>query len=369
MSAPPGRPKAVWWTNRRFWLGVAISVVCLWLVFRNVQWVELGAAIQAVDWTILALAAFVALLDQVVRGVRWRVFLVPVGRVSAADSFSFLSIGALANVVLPLRAGEIIRAVLLGEKRQLSKSAVFGTVVVERLFDVLMLVAMALVLLAAMPIPLPVKQTVIVLGVAGLLVLLAMWWAVGQLSDDRDSRLARQAKALGQRLAGPPEQPRQLLGIDLGKWLRKGWLMAQSFVAGLGVVRTPRLAASGAAYTVLAWGASLAYIWLVLRACHLNLPWTASLMVLVLVNFGAAIPSSPGGLGVVHLLAIAALTPWNVPPSQALTFAIMVHATVLAVMVGVGLACLWWEGMGISQLAGARGQPAAAVAIDQDMTP
>ncbi len=368
MPVPPDRSKAVWWTDRRFWLGIAISVLCLWLAFRNVQWVELAAAVRAVDWTILGLAALVALLDQVVRGVRWRVFLAPVGRVSVADSFSFLSIGALANAILPLRAGEIIRAVLLGEKRQLSKSAVFGTVVVERLFDILMLVAIALVLLAVMPIPAPVKQTVIVLGAAGLLMLLAMWWVAGQLSNDRDTRLARLATAWGRRLAGPPDQPRHLLGINLGKGLRRVWLMAQSFVAGLGVVRTPRLAAGGAAYTALAWGASLAYTWLVLRACHLDLPWTASLMVLVVINFGAAIPSSPGGLGVVHLLAIAALSPWNVPPSQALTFAIMVHATVLAVMVGVGLACLWWEGVGIGQLAGAQGQPAAAVAIDQDMT-
>lgn len=369
IPSPSERSQAAWWTDRRFWLGIVISVICLWLAFRNVQWVELAAAVRAVDWGILALAALVAVLDQLIRGVRWRVFLLPVGRVSVVDAFSFLSIGALANSVLPLRAGEIIRAVLLGEKRQLSKSAVFGTVVVERLFDVLMLAAVALLLLAAMPIPLAAKQAVLVLGAAGLIALLVMWWAVGQLTTNRDSRLARRVTVLGQRLAGPPQQPRRVFGFDLRAALGKGWSMLQSFVAGFAVVRAPRLAVGGAAYSALAWCASLAYIWLVLRACHLDLPWTASVMVLVIVNFGAAIPSSPGGLGVVHLLAMAALAPWNVPPGQALTFAIMVHAVVLAVMVGVGLLCLWREGVGFSHLASSGGQSAAAVGVEQELAP
>jgi len=366
---PPDRARSTWWSDRRFWLGAGISIVCLWLAFRNVHWAELARAIQAVDWAILALAALVALLDQFVRGRRWRVLLTPVGKVSVADSFSFLSIGALANSVLPLRAGEIIRAVLLGEKSGLSKSAVFATVVVERLFDVLMLVALTLILLTAMPIPALVKGTAVAFGLAGLVALLVMWWAVGQLAQNSDGRLIAWAKRTVPRLAGPQERPRRVFGVGLPELFRKGWLIVHSFVGGLGVVRSPRLAAGAALYTALAWAASLVYIWLVLRACHLQLPWMASLMVLVIINFGAAVPSSPGGLGVVHVLAILALTPWNVEPSQALTFAIMVHAVVLAVVVMVGLVCLWREGIGLSQLARSGDQPTTVVSAEQEMTP
>lgn len=366
---PPDRARSTWWADRRFWLGAGISVVCLWLAFRNVDWAELARAIQAVDWTLLALAGLVALLDQFVRGLRWRVLLTPVGKVPVADSFSFLSIGALANSVLPLRAGEIIRAVLLGEKSGLSKSAVFATVVVERLFDVLMLVALTLILLTAMPIQAVVKGTAVAFGLAGLAALLVMWWAVGQLAQESDGRLIAWAKNAVTRLAGSQERSRRVFGIELAALFRKSWMIIHSFVGGFGVVRAPRLAARAARYTALAWAASLVYIWLVLRACHLELPWTASLMVLVIVNFGAAVPSSPGGLGVVHVLAILALTPWTVQPNQALTFAIMVHAVVLAVVVMVGLVCLWREGIGLSQLARSGDQPAPSIPADQNRTP
>lgn len=360
----------MWWADRRFWFGVAISVVCLWLAFRSARWAELAAAVRTVDWTILGLAALAALLDLFLRAVRWRKLLVPISKVSLADSFSFLSIGALANSVLPLRAGEIIRPVLLGEKRHLSKSAVFATVVVERLLDVLALVVLALVLLLVMPIPPAVRNTVVVLGVAGLAALLVLWWVAGRLDQGDRSLPAR----LSDHRSG--ERPRRIAGVELRPLLGKGWAMFQSFAGGLAVMRTPRLAASASVYTAAAWGASLLYIWLVMAACHLDLPWTASLMVLVIVNVGAAIPSSPGGLGIVHLLAILALTPWNVEQSQALTFAIMIHAVLLAVVVATGLICLWREGVGLRQLASsvpsetpASSAAEATVALDPPATP
>jgi hypothetical protein len=133
--------------------------------------------------------------------------------------------------------------------------------------------------------------------------------------------------------------------------LRRIWGMMRSFSGGLGVLRSPRLAASAIGLTILAWGAALLYVWLVLRACGLDLPWTAALAVLVVVNFGAAIPASPGGLGVVHVLAMVALTPWDVPRTQALGFAIMVHAVLFLVGILLGLLSMWRQGMGLGQLA------------------
>jgi len=352
-TPPIQRPRAStpWLIDRRFWLGIAISVACLYLAFRNVRWAELVVALRAVNWPILALAALTIVVDTVLRSLRWRGLLTPVGTVSTSDAFDFLNIGVLANSVLPLRAGEFIRAILLGEKRDLSKSAVFATVVVERVFDVLMLVILAVVLMAAMPLHPAVKRTVLIFGIAGVVMMVLFWWASGSLATNETTWLSTRANRLIAWFAGPPDQPSQHETREkIASLLRRVWGMVQSFGSGLGVLRSPRLTADATVFTILAWGAALLYIWLVLRACGLNLPWTAALMVLVIVNFGAAIPSSPGGLGVVHVLALLALTPWNVPRSQALSFAIMVHAVLFLVGILLGLLSLWRQGMGLGQL-------------------
>lgn len=358
-SSSPARSRP-WYRDVRFWLGLAVSVAGLWLTFRNVNGRELLHSVRAVDWGLLGLAMLVALFDQIVRGLRWRVLLQPVGRVSRADAFSYLSIGALANALLPLRAGEVIRATLLGEKRALSKSALFATVVVERIFDVLALALLALLLLAVMPIPREIKQAALLLGGVSAVALLGLWLLAWLAARGRGGRAATWLRRAETR-ALHPLQDRHLLGVNLTGLLRRLWQMAQSFFSGLRAVQSPRLLWSVGWYTVLAWLASLGYIWLVLRACHLDLPWSASLMVLVFINLGAALPSTPGGVGLVHWLAREALLPWQVADQPSATFALIVHAAVYLVMVGVGLLCLWREGVQFRQLT--RSDPATSQTV------
>lgn len=358
-SSSPAR-STPWYRDLRFWLGLTVSVAGLWLTFRNVNGRELLHSVRAVDWGLLGLAMLVALFDQIVRGLRWRVLLQPVGRVSSADAFSYLSIGALANALLPLRAGEVIRATLLGEKRALSKSALFATVVVERIFDVLALALLALLLLAVMPIPREIKQAALLLGGVSAAALLALWLLSWLAARGRGGRAATWLGQAETRVLHPAQDHR-LLGVNLTQVLRRLWQMAHSFFGGLRAVQSPRLLWSVGWYTVLAWLASLGYIWLVLRACHLDLPWSASLMVLVFINLGAALPSTPGGVGLVHWLAREALLPWQVADQPSATFALMVHAAVYLVMVGVGLLCLWREGVQFRQLT--RSDPATSETV------
>jgi hypothetical protein len=349
---PHQRVNTTYLFDRRFWLGAVISIACLYLAFRNIRWTELVAALRSVNVAILALAALSILGDVGLRSLRWRALLTPVSAVSAADAFDFLNIGVLANSVLPFRAGEFIRAILLGQKRDVSKSAVFATVVVERVFDILMLVILAVILMAAMPLHPAVRRTILFFGAAGLGMLALFWWASGSLAANETTWLSSWARKSIAWVAGSPDQSLQHgMRRVVSMLLRRIWGMMRSFSGGLGVLRSPRLAASAIGLTILAWGAALLYVWLVLRACGLDLPWTAALAVLVVVNFGAAIPASPGGLGVVHVLAMVALTPWDVPRTQALGFAIMVHAVLFLVGILLGLLSMWRQGMGLGQLA------------------
>lgn len=329
--------------NRRtIWLGLAISLVSLILAFRGVHWADLWAALQAVDLRIIALAGGVFVVNLGLRGARWQTLLSPLGPVAWREAFAFLNIGYLANDVLPLRAGEVIRSLLLASKKGFDTAAVLATVVVERVLDVLVLVGLALLLLQLMPIPALVKQSALVTALLALAAFGVLWWAAQRVSRPRAGRDPDQERA--SRL------PAHVLGVDVHKIAALGWRLVRSFAAGLATLRSTRQTGWAAVYSLLAWSMTLVYTWLLLAACQLDLPWTAALMVVVVVNFGLAIPSSPGFVGVMHYLAVLALSAWSVEPSAALTFAIVYHGVSFLVTVVLGLVYLWREGLKLGHI-------------------
>ena len=85
-------------------------------------------------------------------------------------------------------------------------------------------------------------------------------------------------------------------------------------------------------------------------ASQLRLPWYAALLVMAVVNLGSAIPSSPGSIGVVHFLAVLAISPWPIDQEVAVGFSIVFHAVPFLMTVGLGGACLWKERIGIGRV-------------------
>jgi uncharacterized protein (TIRG00374 family) len=338
-----------WWTQRKFWLGMACSAVFVFLTFRNVHWSELGEALLAVDWALLSAAIGLLIVNLVARGFRWRALLAPLGPVKPSVTFAYINIGYLGNAVLPLRAGEIIRVVLLARKVRFSKSAVLATVVVERVLDVLSLVTLTLLLMLVMPIPPLVKKSALAAaGLAGLAVV-GLWWAHGRASG-----------IAAQDPGAPPGFDRisRLAGDRLGPLIARVGELGRSFTGGLAALRSPRLSGLAIGNSALAWALSLGSTWLILRACHVEVPWTAALMVIVVINFGVAIPSSPGFIGVMHFLAVVALEPWEVERSVALGFAVVFHATAFLVSTALGAACLAYEGVEVGSLTEISKEPA-----------
>ncbi len=129
-----------------------------------------GAVLQSLDWSYLHAAIVLYVLHLVVRGQRWQVLLAPLRHLTVRDAFAYVNIGYMANDLLPLRVGEVIRAVLLGKKNGIIKRAVLATVVVQRLLGILSLAALTVILMFTMPIPPLVKQTAVAFGGVSCLV-------------------------------------------------------------------------------------------------------------------------------------------------------------------------------------------------------
>jgi uncharacterized membrane protein YbhN (UPF0104 family) len=147
-SAPP--PAAAPRRRRRSpltLLGVAVSIVAL----AAVAWWAIHQKAPQLPHTpgeIAALIGAVALyaLATVVRAERWQLLLADEGSHPArADTYALTVVGYMGNNVLPARAGDAIRVVLMAPRGQTSKRAVVGTLLAERILDVVVLVVLFVV--------------------------------------------------------------------------------------------------------------------------------------------------------------------------------------------------------------------------------
>ena len=122
-------------------LGLVIAAVALYFTFRGVSFGEIFETVKAFRYGYLPFALILFALGFIFRAYRWRQLCMAVKPIPTARLYSPMMIGFMGNL-LPLRAGEFIRAFLLGKREEMGFSAAFATVVVERLFDMMALLAL-----------------------------------------------------------------------------------------------------------------------------------------------------------------------------------------------------------------------------------
>src|SRR4051794_32490187 len=214
-------------------LGIAISVFAIWVLIRSV---DLAAA-----WTVLRTAspAWIAVMlvtttvDIGARGARWRALLAPISPLPYRRVLGYTYIGYLANNVLPARLGELYRSHALGEGEGVSRTTVLGTVVVERVVDTVMVVAIAALAVVVLSVR-GVMSSAVLLGLA-FVSLLVIGLGLG-MAAHRLPGAGRVAEIIAR-------WPRVL---ELARRLREG----------LAVAGKPRALVAALAFSALAWAAS-----------------------------------------------------------------------------------------------------------------
>lgn len=312
----------------RFWLGLAISVVFLALAIRQADWNRTVTTLAQADLLWIGLGIGLLLITFVVFAFRWQVLLSSTARFPVQDMFAYIMIGYLANTVLPLRLGDVARATLISKRHTISASLVLGSIVLERVLDVLTVLLLALGLSLVVDFP-PIIRTSMLTFAGGALAVLFSLVVLALNGDRLPALVARLPWAHLRRLA------ERLTGL------------VARFAGGLRTLRNVRQLALELLLSGLAWSvAGLGTVCWV-RAFHLPVPWYAGLFVLVVVNLGSAIPSSPGFVGVYHYLVVLALSVWLPDKSTALGYAIATHGLNMAVNVLLGGVCLWREEIGL----------------------
>jgi len=316
-------------------MGFALTAGCLVVGAFVVDWPRTLQSIAGANRPLIALAVLLLVTTFCIFALRWRQLIAVDDPLPFRHVFNFLMIGYLANAVLPARPGDIIRAVLWRQSYNISFSIGVASVVLERLFDVLAVCMLGFSVSLVITLPAAVVWALYSFAAAAV-GLIAVLMLLGWRQTSVHLLLSRYPKLSG--------HPGARFAIE---WLRR-------FVLAINVVRSPTRLALSVALTCVGWGMLGLYLMIMVMAFRLPAPLAAALLVLVMTNLGAAIPSSPSSLGVYHVLAVLGLSVWNIDTSAAVAFAIGSHALAITLQILIGLVCAWFEGwkiIGLKRLA------------------
>ena len=304
-------------------VGAAISVVAIWLVLRSVDVGQTIEILRAADLGWIVLVAVFVVVDLLTRALRWQRLVAPIGHVGYLPMLAYLLIGYLANNVLPARLGELVRSHYLGDREGLSRTTTLGTVVVERVVDFVVVVAIAAAAILVLSVRGIVANAVLV-GVA-LAALLAAAIAIGIAAH---------------RLPGA-----ERIAVIAGRWPRLMDL-AGKLRGGLAVAGRPQTLGEALILSLLAWGATVLAFAAAGQAVGIELTIGQASLLAAGVALVTAIPAGPANLGTFELAAVEIAKAVGVPPHEAFAIALLVHATIL-VLTSVGglvaLARLGWR--------------------------
>lgn len=321
-------------------IGILLSVLLLAWAMRDVSAAEVAREIRHADPLLFALSIVVVIAGIAVRALRWGVLLQPVApRVPFRPRYAAVMIGFALNNLIPARIGEIARGITLPRISRVPVGASFATLVVERIFDALVLVALLFAAMATPDFPLidniagvdprSAAAVVAVVMVGTGVVLFGLVVA------------PTRALLIAQAVAGRTLPPR--FGQPLVGALR-------SFLEGLAVLRSGRLFAVSLGLAFAQWIFTALSYSLAFWAFGIDVPFAGAIFLQSLIALAVAVPSSPGFFGPFEAAAKLGLALWAVAPEKAVSFAVGYHLGGFIPVTLIGLYYIWRLGLSWTEI-------------------
>ncbi len=297
--------------------GAAFSILAIILIVRNVNFTAVQTALSNVSTGYLLIGLSSVAVNTLAKTMRWRVLLGSSGR---ALRFSTLLIalltGQMLNALLPVRVGDLSRVADIGFKGP-GSAFVLGTVVLEKIIDLVCLALLFIFVLIFIPLPGWFGSSAYFIAAAALISLGAL--VLLALSADRFSRILNFVTQL------LPARVSRKLGQHL-----------QSGLNSILILRQNRQRVRIAFWTVVVWATAIATNQLILLAFGIQVTIIAACLLIVMLLVGVSIPALPGGIGIFEYLCVLGLGIFAVNPAVALTYALILHAMTLLPMILIG---------------------------------
>ena len=274
--------------------GIVISIGGIYWAFRDFQFSDFVASIQEVEIIYLVIATFLLWGSVWLRALRWKWLFKKADSPSIPSLYRAELIGYFGNNVLPLRLGELLRSYIVGMENNLSKSFVIGTVVLERLMDMLALIFLAFLLLLINPLEESIRSYVLWSGIISIFTLTIFLFIL----------------------------PR----IKVIKADHKILIIIKQIVDGLLSIRK-EMVIPVIISSLLIWCIYWMDVFLLQRAFQFNLSWAQVLTVLVISSVALSIPSAPGMIGTFHAAVKYTMVDlFAYSANEGNSFAILMHA-------------------------------------------
>lgn len=322
--------------NMMVTVGILISVFLLYFLFKDIEFVKLWAVLKGANYFWLLPNIILLMLSMYLRAFRWQSMLAPVKKVAFHNLMAATCIGFMANNILPLRLGELVRAYSLSaQDKDISKSSSMANIFVERVvFDLtaLLMIFGLVLLFSGMPWDDQFQfKLLLAVGVAvvGLIFIMIM-----ALKPKLASRL------MIKYLPFLPDSVKHRIDDVVIK-----------FSLGLEFLTDAKIVLSVAAQTIVIWALMGISNYFVFLAFGFDLPISASYVLLVIVSVAILVPSSPGFVGVYHVGAVWTLTAvYGIAQEDALSFALVLHAAFYITVTLMGLYYLKKEHLSLKKL-------------------
>jgi hypothetical protein len=326
------------------WQGLAanigISLVFLDLVFYKLDIGTMLMALKQANYYMFIPSLVMLAITLVVRTWRWHWLLYQTQTARFYSLFSSLMIGTAANMVLPARAGEFIRAYFLGRREKISKTTAFATIVVERIFDGLTILLFLLVVVILTGAKSNEIRTMGYLGAAfylGVLIGLVLLYS-------RRDFLVRLIQAL-------LPQPLAAKIIEL----------LEAFLEGMKVMRNGRQLFMVVLLSLATWVGFALSFWPILLAFDFGapVPYYTPFLVIAFDALGLTIPGAPAGIGIFQYVTVVALRiAFTLSGAElaadfdevAAAFSLVLHFSQVAPEVLIGLYCFLRENVSLREV-------------------
>jgi uncharacterized protein (TIRG00374 family) len=324
--------------RKRFWFGLVITTAFLAFFLARTDFGEIREAFSGADY-LLALAGIpLYFVGYWFRSLRWQLLLSPIKQVPASRLYPVVLIGLMSNNIAPARIGELVRAYLVGERESIDKSAAFGTIAIDRIFDGLTLVAILGVLVVLSGADPGVKSLGLgaaAIFLAGTAVIVAMAMSPTRVRG----LLLRLVRMLPDRFSTRVEG------------------LLESFLTGLTGIRSPSILLFAGMASLASWLLEASMYYVVGEAFDLNVGFDAYLIVVSAANLALSVFASPGGVGPFEVTTREVLIFFDVPGASASAYALALHALLLAPVILVGFLLIWSSRVSMKELMGIPDRP------------
>jgi uncharacterized protein (TIRG00374 family) len=307
-------------------VGYGLATICLVWVLHDFHIMQALRQIANVSWKWVALGMACDVLSYGIQALRWKFLLAPFGKVRLSRSIRAVYSGLFANLVFPLRPGEVLRSYLLSNSEGIAIGRILGSVGVERFVDLVIATAALAVVSLFVELPRRFQRVADTLAIVTLVLLTIVAVLILYLEIKLGS-------------SAPPQGGRRRLP---GKFM--------AVLTDLHAMGTAPSFYAAVLTSLLMPFCQVLGLWAMMRSYGLPLSLLSAMVVLLIINLGVSLPNAPANVGSYQFFCVLGLSVFDVEKTSATGFSIFAFLALTLPLVFLGFAALLRSGMSLRSM-------------------